>query len=77
MRYCAAFCLLLLSACTPRATGPEIKDGLLDLRARSISDEGPFELSGDWHFYWKKFVLPDESSAGAETIRAGDMDGWR
>jgi len=38
--------------------------GILDLRGRLLSREGPVEIRGDWEFYWKQFVPPDQFTGG-------------
>ncbi len=40
---------------------PKAKDGIIDLRNQSFSDELP--LDGEWLFYWNQLLSPDQVSA--------------
>lgn len=63
--------ILLLSALAGLArtafavTALRAVEGVLDLRNRILSHEGPVEIRGDWEFYWEKFVPPESFARGA------------
>lgn len=39
---------------------PEVRAGVLDLRAWDVSRDGPVPLSGNWEFYWQQLRQPGE-----------------
>ena len=39
---------------------PTIRQGLLDLRHWEFTKNGPVELRGEWEFYWKEFLKPED-----------------
>lgn len=57
--------LLLISFSAKTAAAPQqdpkAKDGIIDLRNQSFSDELP--LDGEWLFYWNQLLSPDQVSA--------------
>lgn len=56
---------LSLLACQRSASPkspPTIKDGILDLSDWDFSQDGPLMLKGEWKFYWKHLLQPDELS---------------
>ncbi|MCR9141060.1 MAG: ATP-binding protein [bacterium] len=57
-----------LTSCNPRPDGigaPRVLDGVLDLRGWNFQDQGPIELNGDWEFYWRRFVPPNQFAGNA------------
>ncbi len=50
-------------ACTSKTIDqplPVAKKGVMDLRGWDINKNGPVVLKGEWEFYWKKLVPPDQ-----------------
>ncbi len=39
---------------------PKVKKGVLDLSNWNFETDGPVKLDGDWEFFWKKFVSPED-----------------
>jgi signal transduction histidine kinase len=39
---------------------PKAEEGLLDLSGWSFADQGSVKLEGEWSFYWKRLLRPDE-----------------
>ena len=39
---------------------PQIKNGTIDLSAWDLEKDGSIELKGNWGFFWKKFISPEE-----------------
>lgn len=52
--------LLLLSCDSKQYKPPIAKKGVLDLRNWDLSKDGSIKLSGEWEFYWKKFIKPTD-----------------
>ncbi|MBN1309403.1 MAG: hypothetical protein JXA18_15895 [Chitinispirillaceae bacterium] len=46
----------------PRRQGkpPCAVKGVLDLSSWNLQTQGPVRLSGEWEFYWKKLIAPDD-----------------
>lgn len=42
---------------------PLAAKGILDLRAWDFEEQGPVKLDGEWGFYWKTLLAPDEIAA--------------
>jgi PAS domain S-box-containing protein len=60
---CSAF--LILHACRPETLhkpAPKVEKGVLDLRGWSFAKDGPIALDGEWEFYWRKQVKPEDFS---------------
>jgi signal transduction histidine kinase len=57
-----ALTVLFISACGSPASGrkqPGAVGGVLDLRDWDFKKDGPVKLDGEWSFYWKKFLKPE------------------
>lgn len=54
------FGIFLLFFPSISATAPLAKNALLDLRNWDFKKQGAVELSGQWEFYWKKFIVSDK-----------------
>jgi len=55
----ATLCLLLScrGADLPK---PHVENGILDLRTWNFQEHGPVTLDGQWFWYWKKLLTPEE-----------------
>ena len=52
---------VLLSGCAGgRATTPLARNGVIDLSRIDIIHSGPIRINGQWAFYWKRLVPPDD-----------------
>ncbi len=62
--------LLIFTACLclmPRiskASGPDLFNGILDLRKEKITNRYTTTLNGTWEFYWKKKLYPNDFRSG-------------
>ena len=54
------FFLFLSSVYSNEKYSPQVLDGVIDLENYDFKKSGPVELSGNWHFYWKRFLKPEE-----------------
>lgn len=69
-RVFAAFaaCLLIFAlglACTSPYSGktaPQAQAGVLDLRAWNFATDGPVYIKGEWEFYWRELLAPENFS---------------
>lgn len=53
--------LFFFTACSQeRYISPEAKRGILDLREWDFAKNGSIDLDGEWAFYWKEFLKPQE-----------------
>lgn len=61
--------MLLLAACSADDGGlaPRAVDGYLDLSSWNISAAEPIELAGEWEFYWRQLLTPNEVGAAASS----------
>lgn len=41
-------------------SGTDLVQGKLDLHSKVIAKDGPFELNGEWEFYWKQLRTPED-----------------
>ncbi len=63
---CVTFILLvsiLSCARQPAAVGktpPRAVNGVIDLRNWDFEKDGPVQLDGDWHFYWKELLTAED-----------------
>jgi PAS domain S-box-containing protein len=46
---------------------PRAVRGLIDLRGWNFKSNGPAELTGEWEFYWRRHLSPDDFSQAAAT----------
>ncbi len=64
MVYCTLiFCFCTLTACTTSDSGkipPVATKGVLDLTAWDFDKDGPVNLNGQWEFYWKQLLMPED-----------------
>ncbi len=62
----AIFIILIacfLSACTSKTVTqpiPAAQKGVMDLRDWDFNKNGSIVLKGEWEFYWKKLISPDQ-----------------
>ncbi len=59
-------CLMLLVSCqrlNMSEARPLAKNGVLDLRHWNFQKDGTIPLNGEWSFYWKKLLEPDDFEA--------------
>lgn len=63
-------CLFVISLffSSAAAAAPAVKEGTLDLSAYSLSDSGPVDLRGGWHFYWLAFPGAGEFDQAAHSF---------
>ena len=64
---------LILPACGPKYSGknpPNAKDGVLDLSNWDFDQDGPLKLNGEWGFFWKKLIAPQEFAANPDKYMA-------
>lgn len=52
--------LLLLTGCSREPTPPAAVKGVLDLSAWNFEQNGPVRLDGQWAFFFKQFLAPDD-----------------
>jgi signal transduction histidine kinase len=57
---------------------PKAEQGILDLRHLSISSKTYFKLDGEWGFYWKQFITPEDlnSSTPPEPTLYADVPSY-
>jgi signal transduction histidine kinase len=64
MKYILLILLLTFISSTPLLAkgpkGPQAKEGLLDLTEWNFAKQGTTQISGEWEFYWKRFIKPRE-----------------
>lgn len=61
-RFHFLFLLAFLIANQAFSQTPKAENGVLDLRNYSFQeDKGTIDLTGDWQFYWGKFITPTDS----------------
>jgi len=57
-------CLLGLLTCQPLFAKtieyPAVRQGVLDLRSWDFEQAGAVSLNGEWEFYWRQFLQPDQ-----------------
>ncbi|MFC5648378.1 sensor histidine kinase [Paenibacillus solisilvae] len=60
----ALVCSLLLTSCTaePESPKPKAVHGVLDLRGWSFYKQGELPLTGEWAFYGKQLLMPEDIS---------------
>jgi two-component system sensor histidine kinase ChiS len=59
--------LFLLNACQPNIsdrTTPKVVKGVLDLRAWDFERQGSIHLDGQWEFYWRRLLSPNDFARG-------------
>lgn len=74
--FLAGICLCL-TACQLSYSGknsPKAVDGLLDLSYWDFQKDGPVKLDGQWNFYWKNLLHPEDFSRGELPEKTGNMD---
>ena len=68
---------LSISNCeTKSAPAPLAKKGLLDLRTTPIETQDLIPLSGEWEFYWEKFISPLDFPDDSLTIYENVPSAW-
>jgi len=66
--------ILTLSSCARTYSGkkqPLAKNGVLDLRGWNFEKDGPVKLNGEWEFYWKQLLVPDDFGKKQPPRRTG------
>ena len=65
-KYTVLISLFLLAAglnCNNNITNiPAAKKGYLDLSSWDLKGQGPVKLDGEWKFFWKKLLPPNDSA---------------
>ena len=54
------FILCFLVGCGYVKQAPEAKDGVLDLTDWDLERDGVVRLNGEWEFYWRQLLTPEE-----------------
>ncbi len=75
----ATLSLFVLSALVSKDTFACGKQGFCDLTGSSISWNEGILLNGEWQFYWKQLLTPDEVQQGKGQLTgylAPDVDWW-
>lgn len=62
---------VLLSACEAKKTTPLAVKGVLDLSDWNFNQNGPVKLKGEWEFYWKQLLTPDDFSGSLLPDKTG------
>ncbi len=72
--------ILFLSVCVQFNCGAQqpftATGGVLDLQEWDVSEDGPVNLSGEWGFYWKQLLGPDEVGQRAPDYFIPVPDTW-
>jgi len=66
--------LVLFAACrkdSARKIPPKAIDGVLDLNNWDLKEDGPVDLTGEWEFYWKKLLKPEDFSQSEPPEKTG------
>lgn len=78
------FIVLILScgfflSCTTanRSKNPEIEKGILNLEEWNFAQQGPVSLSGEWNFYWKQFITPNNFSKVSDVDQIQFPGSWK
>ncbi|MCP4753707.1 MAG: hypothetical protein GY866_22715 [Proteobacteria bacterium] len=50
---------------------PTAEKGILDLRGWNLAYDGNVELSGEWEFYWSRFLAPEDFNKAIPPIATG------
>lgn len=50
---------------------PTVKNGIIDLRNWNFKKDGPVNLSGDWEFFWQKFLYGYDFKINPKTKNSG------
>jgi len=60
--------IMLLAGCTDsNQRNPGVINGVIDLRHYNFLSDGVINLNGDWEFYWKQLLTPEDLSKTRET----------
>jgi serine phosphatase RsbU (regulator of sigma subunit) len=54
------FPLAIFCTCGESPSMPAAKKGVLDIRGWDLPSRGPVKLTGEWEFYWKQELKPDD-----------------
>jgi two-component system, cell cycle sensor histidine kinase and response regulator CckA len=55
-------------------TAPRAENGVLDLSAWSLKNDGPVALDGKWEFYWNTHLKPDDFSSETPPKKNGFIE---
>jgi signal transduction histidine kinase len=69
--------LFLFVACrgtSHQSEVPQARQGVLDLRMWNFSSSGPVRLSGEYEFYWRQLLTPEEFAGSNRPERSGFID---
>ena len=61
----------LLTGCEPRVGYPKAVKGVQDLSGWDFDRSGIVQLDGQWEFYWKRLLSPEDFRAGEQPERTG------
>ncbi|MGK5093210.1 response regulator [Deltaproteobacteria bacterium TL4] len=70
MMLLVCFSVKAIYALEPRSTS-ETRPGVLDLSQWNYQEEGMLDLRGEWEFYWKQILSPEELSQGGSLNKTG------
>ncbi len=76
------FCLLLFPGCVDKTSPPSAANGIIDLSQWDFEKNGIVRLNGQWEFYWKRlltpedFNLPDQPAMTGFFTSPGPWDGY-
>ncbi len=49
-----------------KGENPKVEKGFINLKCWNFSKDGNIALDGEWEFFWKKFVNPDDTTESSE-----------
>ena len=55
---------------------PLAKNGILDLRNWDLKVDGPVKLDGEWNFFWKKFIPPENINKESKVSQINAPKVW-
>ena len=55
---------------------PLAKNGILDLRNWDLKVDGPVKLDGEWNFFWKKFIPPENINKESKVSQINTPKVW-
>jgi len=67
----ALSCFLSCEGMLHPARSPAAHKGILDLRAWDFGTKGSVDLTGEWAFYWSRFLGPKDFSDGTRPEPSG------
>jgi len=61
--------IFIFSGCDKKQDIPHAKKGVLDLRNWNFQEDGPVRLDGEWSFYWKQLIDPENTGNSSPSER--------